>query len=232
GVLAVLQLCSGLAMLPVRPREGAVPARPAGAPRAGIVASIRSGFRYALATQPLRSLVMMNFVIGLISASLAILLPDVARNALGRDAFAASLLVAAIIPGMILTTLWLASRPSLSHRGALTLIGLFAVVPMLVVSGLSDSYWLTLGNVLFWGTPMGLMVTLLRGLTQEVTSDEMMGRVMSVVHVFSRGTLPLASLGLLFLVKVVPAREALVFVGIGVAAVALAIALNPAVRRL
>lgn len=232
-ILGALQAASGLFMLPIkfRPVDGArlaagVAARPT------LRRSISDGLSYTLRHQPLRSLAIANFVIGLVSASTAILLPEVARDELGKGAFAASALVAGIIPGMVITTFWLASKPGLGGRGRLAIVGLFSVVPLMVISGLSKSYVLTLGNVLFWGVPMGFMATLLRQLTQEATSEEMMGRVMSVVHLFSRGTLPVASLGLLFLTKAVPAHDGLVVVGCGVALIATGIASTPAVRRL
>ncbi len=236
AILATLQAASGLFMLPIRfrPGDGAPP--PTGDRRAParptLLRSISDGLSYTLRHQPLRSLAIANFVIGLVSASTAILLPQVARDELGRGAFAASALVAGIIPGMVITTFWLASKPGLGGRGRLTIVGLFAVVPLMVISGLSKSYALTLGNVLFWGVPMGFMATLLRQLTQEATSEEMMGRVMGVVHLFSRGTLPVASLGLLFLTKALPAHDGLVVVGCGVALIAAGIASTPAVRRL
>lgn len=229
-ILAALQAASGLFMLPIKFRPADV-ARPAGA-RPKLRRSISDGLSYTLRHQPLRSLAIANFVIGLVSASTAILLPEVARDELGKGAFFASALVAGIIPGMVITTFWLASKPGLGGRGRLAIVGLFAVVPLMVISGLSKNYWLTLGNVLFWGVPMGFMATLLRQLTQEATSDEMMGRVMSVVHLFSRGTLPVASLGLLFLTKALPAHDGLVVVGCGVALIATGIASTPAVRRL
>ncbi len=233
-ILAALQAASGLFMLPIKFRSAAAAVGSA----AGAVArptlrrSISDGLSYTLRHQPLRSLAIANFVIGLVSASTAILLPEVARDELGKGAFAASALVAGIIPGMVITTFWLASKPGLGGRGRLAIVGLFSVVPLMVISGLSKSYVLTLGNVLFWGVPMGFMATLLRQLTQEATSEEMMGRVMSVVHLFSRGTLPVASLGLLFLTKALPAHDGLVVVGVGVALIATGIASTPAVRRL
>lgn len=238
GILAALQAASGLFMLPIRfrPTDGPASAQAGGGaaapPRPTLRRSISDGLSYTLRHQPLRSLALANFVIGLVSASTAILLPEVARDELGRGAFAASALVAGIIPGMVITTFWLASKPGLGGRGRLAIVGLFSVVPLMVISGLSKSYLLTLGNVLFWGVPMGFMATLLRQLTQEATSEEMMGRVMSVVHLFSRGTLPVASLGLLFLTRSLPAHDGLVVVGCGAALIATGIATTPAVRRL
>lgn len=231
-ILAALQAASGLFMLPIKFRAPDATAPKATAARPTLRRSISDGLSYTLRHQPLRSLAIANFVIGLVSASTAILLPEVARDELGKGAFAASALVAGIIPGMVITTFWLASKPGLGGRGRLAIVGLFSVVPLMVISGLSKSYALTLGNVLFWGVPMGFMATLLRQLTQEATSEEMMGRVMSVVHLFSRGTLPVASLGLLFLTKALPAHDGLVVVGCGVALIATGIASTPAVRRL
>ncbi|MEZ5408533.1 MAG: MFS transporter [Acidimicrobiales bacterium] len=231
-ILAALQAASGLFMLPITFRPADAAPAGTGVVRPTLRRSISDGLRYTLRHQPLRSLAIANFVIGLVSASTAILLPEVARDELGKGAFAASALVAGIIPGMVVTTFWLASKPGLGGRGRLAIVGLFSVVPLMVISGLSKSYWLTLGNVLFWGVPMGFMATLLRQLTQEATSEEMMGRVMSVVHLFSRGTLPVASLGLLFLTRSLPAHDGLVVVGVGVALIATGIAGTPAVRRL
>lgn len=235
-ILAALQAASGLFMLPIKFRAADTAASSSTAARAAARPSLRrsisDGLSYTLRHQPLRSLAIANFVIGLVSASTAILLPEVARDELGKGAFAASALVAGIIPGMVITTFWLASKPGLGGRGRLAIVGLFSVVPLMVISGLSKNYALTLGNVLFWGVPMGFMATLLRQLTQEATSEEMMGRVMSVVHLFSRGTLPVASLGLLFLTKALPAHDGLVVVGCGVALIATGIASTPAVRRL
>lgn len=233
-ILAALQAASGLFMLPIkfRPADTTTAGAGTAVARPTLRRSISDGLSYTLRHQPLRSLAIANFVIGLVSASTAILLPEVARDELGKGAFAASALVAGIIPGMVITTFWLASKPGLGGRGRLAIVGLFSVVPLMVISGLSKSYVLTLGNVLFWGVPMGFMATLLRQLTQEATSEEMMGRVMSVVHLFSRGTLPVASLGLLFLTKALPAHDGLVVVGVGVALIATGIASTPAVRRL
>ena len=122
--------------------------------------------RYVFGGQPLRSLAVANLVIGLISAATAVLVPAVAEGELGQGAFAASLLVSALTPGMLVTTLMLASRPSVGHQGVLFFVGLFSVIPMMVIVGLSGSYPLSLAAVLFWGAPIGLFVVLVRQLAQ------------------------------------------------------------------
>ena len=184
-----------------------------------------------LGGQPLRSLAVANLVIGLISAATAVLVPAVAEGELGQGAFAASLLVSALTPGMLLTTLVLASRPSVRHQGVLFFVGLFSVVPMMVMVGLSDSYPLSLATVLFWGVPIGLFVVLVRQLAQATAEPEMIGRVMGVLHVVSRGSLPIASFGLLLLTRTVSAGTALALTGVIVALIAGWTLLTPELRR-
>jgi hypothetical protein len=181
---------------------------------------ISEGMRYVLGGQPLRALALANLVIGLISAATAVLVPAVAEGELGQGAFAASLLVSALTPGMLLTTLILASRPTVPHQGLLFFIGLFSVVPMMVMVGLSRSYALSLAAVLFWGMPIGLFVVLVRQLAQANAEAAMIGRVMGVLHVLSRGSLPIASFGLLLLTRSVSAGTALALTGLVVAVIA------------
>ena len=97
--------------------------------------------------------------------------------------------------------------------------------------GVSHVYWVSLLSSLFWGAPIGLFVTLVRQLTQEHTAPEMMGRAMGVLHVLSRGTLPLVSFGLLWLTKVVSPSTVLVLLAGLVGAVALGIATTGELRR-
>ncbi len=196
-----------------------------------ILRSTGEGLRYMFAEQPRRSLALANIVIGLISASTAILVPKVAESVLGADALGASLLVGSMIPGMVVMTFVIASRPQLRRRGLLFFVGMAAIVPQLAILGLSQVFLLSLLSSVFWGAPIGLFVTLVRQLTQEYTSTEMMGRAMGVVHVLSRGTLPLVSFGLLFLTRVVSPSTALVLLSGVVALFAAAIATTSELRR-
>jgi len=106
-----------------------------------------------------------------------------------------------------------------------------SIVPQFAILGLSRVFWLSLVSSVFWGAPIGLFVTLVRQLTQEHTSAEMMGRAMGVVHVLSRGTLPLVSFGLLFLTRVVSPSTALLLLAGVVALFVAAIATTSELRR-
>lgn len=229
AAFAVMAVGSAVLILGARPIDvGGAPSTP---PTLSILTSTAEGLRYMFAEQPRRSLAVANIVIGLISAATAVLVPKVAESDLGADALGASLLVSAMIPGMVLMTFFIASRPQLRRRGLLFFVGIASVVPQMVILGVSHVYWVSLLSSLLWGAPIGLFVTLVRQLTQEHTAPEMMGRAMGVLHVLSRGTLPLVSFGLLWLTKVVSPSTALVLLAGLVGAVALGIATTGELRR-
>lgn len=229
AAFAVMAVGSAVLILGARPIDvGGTPSTP---PTLSILTSTAEGLRYMFAEQPRRSLAVANIVIGLISAATAVLVPKVAESDLGADALGASLLVSAMIPGMVLMTFFIASRPQLRRRGLLFFVGIASVVPQMVILGVSHVYWVSLLSSLLWGAPIGLFVTLVRQLTQEHTAPEMMGRAMGVLHVLSRGTLPLVSFGLLWLTKVVSPSTALVLLAGLVGAVALGIATTGELRR-
>lgn len=226
---SVMALGAAVAILAAKP-VNEVPRRTPEVP-VSMLRSTGEGLRYMFAEQPRRSLALANIVIGLISASTAILVPKVAESVLGADALGASLLVGSMIPGMVVMTFVIASRPQLRRRGLLFFVGMASIVPQLAILGLSRVFWLSLVSSVFWGAPIGLFVTLVRQLTQEYTSAEMMGRAMGVVHVLSRGTLPLVSFGLLFLTRVVSPSTALLLLSGVVALFAAAIATTSELRR-
>ena len=175
---SVMALGAAVAILAAKP-VNEVPRRTPEVP-VSMLRSTGEGLRYMFAEQPRRSLALANIVIGLISASTAILVPKVAESVLGADALGASLLVGSMIPGMVVMTFVIASRPQLRRRGLLFFVGMASIVPQLAILGLSRAFWLSLVSSVFWGAPIGLFVTLVRQLTQEYTSAEMMGRAMGV----------------------------------------------------
>jgi predicted MFS family arabinose efflux permease len=225
GLMAV---GSAVAILGARPTQdhGGSPSVPT-----GVLRATGEGLRYMFAEQPRRSLAVANIVIGLISACTAILVPKVAESVLLADALGAALLVSAMIPGMVIMTFVIASRPSLRRRGMLFFVGMAAIVPQMAIVGVSRTYWLSLVSSVVLGAPIGLFVTLVRQLTQEHTAPEMMGRAMGVLHVLSRGTLPVASLGLLLLTRFVSPSTSLLLVAAVVAVFFVGVVSNGDLRR-
>ena len=188
AVLAVLQALAALAMSQVR-----LDARPDGA-RRGMRGDIGEGLRFVVGTEPLRSLLGVGLLAGFTWGIVSILLPEVAKDVLGLEAFEASLLFAALGVGLLATSMLLASRHHIARPGLVIAIALSTGLGgCVLVMGLSRSYALTLAVMFVWGVGGGTSMTLQRGLLQRQTPDELMGRVMGVNALTMLGSFPLAA---------------------------------------
>ena len=188
AVLAVLQVLAAVAMSRVH-----LVARSTG-PRRGMRGDIGEGIRFVIGTEPLRSLLGVGMLAGFMWGIVSVLLPEVARDVLGLDAFRASLLFASLGIGLMATSMLLASRQHIARPGLLIAIALSSGLgACVVVMGLSRSYALTLAVMLVWGIGGGTSMTLQRGLLQRQTPDELMGRVMGVNALTMIGSFPLAA---------------------------------------
>src|SRR5690606_37984029 len=128
-------------------------------------------------TEPLRSLLGLTSVLGLVIAAFTLLLPELARDVLGTGSLAASALNVCTSLGMVTTSMFLATRWSPRRPGlvlAITASG--ALGTGLVGIGASRVYLLTALICLLWGLAGGIMMTLMRTLLQLHTPPELMGR--------------------------------------------------------
>lgn len=208
AVLAALQALAALAMSQVR-----VESRPDAA-RRGMRGDIGEGLRFVIRTEPLRSLLGVGMLAGFTWGMVSILLPEVAKDVLGLEAFRASLLFATLGVGLLATSMLLASRHHIARPGLLIAIALSTGLGgCVLVMGLSRSYLLTLAVMLVWGIGGGTSMTLQRGLLQRQTPDALMGRVMGVNALTMLGSFPLAAGVASVLSSAVGAADALVVTG-------------------
>ena len=188
ALLAVLQVLAAVAMSRVH-----LAARPAAA-RRGMRGDIGEGLRFVIGTEPLRSLLGVGMLAGFTWGIVSILLPEVAKDVLGLEAFRASLLFASLGVGLMATSMILASRQHIARPGLLIAIALSTGLGgCVLVMGMSRSYVLTLVVMFVWGVGGGTSMTLQRGLLQRQTPDELMGRVMGVNSLAMMGSFPLAA---------------------------------------
>lgn len=195
--------------------------------------AIRDGARIALRTEPLRSLLALTGVLGIVIAASTLLLPELARDVLGTRSLAASALnvfmsVGMVGTSMVLATRWTPRRPGL----ALALVTSSALGTGLVAIGLSRNYVLTAVFCLMWGLTGGIAMTLLRTLTQVHTPDQLMGRVMGLSAMAQNGAFPLGALALFGLVTVTSVATAMVVTGAVCSVLVWTIVLRPVVRDL
>lgn len=228
AVLAVIALLSALGMAGVR-----LPARAPVDGERRMLADTLDGLRFALGREPLRSMLAVGFVASSSWGVVQLVLPDVLRTTLGHEAFAASLVFAALAVGMFATTLTISNRGRIARRG-LTLAIPFAAFlgPMIVVMGVSRSYLLTMGAMAIWGVTGGIAMTLQRTILQQSTPDEYMGRVMGCNAFAMTGSYPLAAGMVAASTAAVGGPGTLVVLGAVATVFASLVVWRPAVRRI
>ena len=239
GVIKVFGLSGGFWFLTIASLVAAVvywltpiPSVPA-APDVERRGAIMRGVRYALGNEPLRSLLIMTFIIGMATGVSILLLPEMARDVLGQDSLGAGTLTAAMSVGMMTTALLLASVWSPKRPGLLVTIVLGAALGGgLVAIGLSRTFALTLLIVFIWGASGGIVMTLLRTLTQQHTPPEMMGRMMGLAATAMNGAFPLSALLLVILVSTTSISTAFIVFGVVFGALVWLSAIRPYVRKL
>lgn len=229
GGLGLLTVCAVGAAVSMR--AVAMPVRAPEPRRTRLGAEVMVGLRWSLGREPVRSLLGVMLVIGFLWGGVQLLLPDLAKTELGAGAFAASALFAPLGLGMITTSLYLASRSSIDHRGRLLTVALIANLgPLVVVLALSRSYVLTLVLMAIWGVGGGAVMTMQRTLLQERTPDELMGRVMGLNTLGILGSFPLAAAVAAALTAVADPATALVVMGVTTTIAAAAITLRRPIR--
>lgn len=195
--------------------------------------AIRHAAGIALRTEPLRSLLALTGVLGLVIAASTLLLPELARDVLGTGSLAASALnvfmgVGMVVTSMVLATRWTPSRPGL----ALAIATSSALGTGLVAIGASRSYVLTLVFCLMWGLTGGVAMTLLRTLLQLHTAPELMGRVMGLSAMAQNGAFPIGAVMLFGLMTFASVSTTMIIAGVVSSVMVWVIVLRPTIRSL
>jgi MFS family permease len=95
-------------------RRTPIPPHKASTARQG---AIRSAAAIAFRTEPLRALLALTTVLGIVITASTLLLPEIARDVLGKQSLAASALNVAMSVGMITTSMLVATRWQPARRG-------------------------------------------------------------------------------------------------------------------
>ncbi len=177
-----------LVLIKIRPAHSA--GRPA-AGRATAMSELRQGLSFALATTPIRRVVVLFAVVGLLGFNWQVAVPLVARFVLHRQAAGFGDLMAALGAGSLVAAVAVARDQRASeHR---LVVGGVALGAALVALGLSRSYPLSLGVLAFAG--IAGVVTSITANTrlQLLTPNHLRGRVMGIYVLLMGGTTPVGS---------------------------------------
>ena len=195
--------------------------------------SVWEGIRIAVGTEPLRSLLAITGVLGVVIATSSLLLPEFARDVLDKDSLAASALNVAMSIGMMITSMVLATRWTPRRPGLV--LAIFTAIPIgggLIAIGLSRVYVVTALCGFAWGLCGGVAMTVLRTLTQQHTPPALMGRVMGLVAMAQNGAFPITALVLVGLVAATSVATAMIIVGVCCCVLIGLVVAGPTIRSL
>jgi len=159
-----------------------------------IFKDLKEGFNYAFGLKPIRAILLLLGIIGLMGMSYAVLMPVFAKDVLGGGPYTLGYLMAAIGLGALAGTAYLASRKTSLTRGNLlpASAGIFGL--SIIVFSFSHNIWASLPLLFVSG--FGIMVQMAASNTilQTIVDDDKRGRVMSFYTMAFMGMAPLGSL--------------------------------------
>lgn len=186
----VVLLIGTLALVPLR-----VPMARTAAQHRAPLQELREGLRFVWGHRGIRTLILLLTGTGVFMIGpFGTLLPQIAKNELGREAFEAGLLFAFMGAGMMISSLGLASNPDLRNKGGWFIGSLIMAGMILPVLGFSPWYPLTAAVMFIGGMGGGIFMNLNQTLVQANTAPEMMGRVVSIHTLAFQGLGPLGGL--------------------------------------
>jgi MFS family permease len=164
------------------------------APKKRVVHELIDGLRYANGFTPIRAILLLLALVGLVGMPYTVLLPIIVTQTLHGGPHTLGFLMGAMGVGALFGALYLASRSSVLGLGRLIPLASATFGLGLVALGLSRSQSLSLVIMLFTG--LGFMVNMAASNTviQTLVRDDMRGRGMALFGVAFLGMTPFGSL--------------------------------------
>jgi MFS family permease len=159
-----------------------------------IVDSLKEGLGYALATTPIRDLLVLLGVVGVMGMPYITLMPVFAADVHRSGADALGIMMGAIGLGALIGALSLARRKSILGLGRVIAIATLGFGVGLLAFTISELFWLSLLFLTFVGMTWMVLIAASNTVLQTLADDNMRGRVMSLFTMMLVGMAPLGSL--------------------------------------
>jgi MFS family permease len=164
------------------------------ATRQPMLEELRGGFRYVKHEQTIPPLIVLAFVTMFLGIPLMTLLPIYARDIFHEGVGEYSRMMAFSGGGAIAGSLivaWLGRR---RHMGALALVVQIAFGLLIAAFAVTRTLWIGYGLLFCTNVAMMVVFSTVTSLVQNIATNEMRGRVMSIYIFAFRGGMPLGSL--------------------------------------
>lgn len=186
--ISFLAVITALLRMNIKPREMKIRTRSA-------VSELKDGLHYVMTHVAIRTIVGVAVATSLFGLAFVTLIPAWSVNILHGDATTNGLMQSARGVGALIAALVIASLGRFNSKGKLLTIGMFVFpISLLVFANLTNLY-ASLLSLIAVGWGFMVLFNLANILIQQMVSDELRGRVMSIYSLTFFGFMPLGALG-------------------------------------
>jgi MFS family permease len=155
---------------------------------------LSEGFKYTFGFAPIRYLIILLSVVSLMSTSITLLAPVIAKEYLGGGADTFGFLMSAYGTGALVGAFYLLNKKNVLGLGKLIGFAVLLFGVSLIIFSFSRIFFLSLSIMAFAGMGMMLDVASTNTLLQTLSEENKRGRVMSFYSMAFRGMSPFGSL--------------------------------------
>ena len=155
---------------------------------------LSEGFKYTFGFAPIRYLIILLSVVSLMSTSITLLAPVIAKEYLGGGADTFGFLMSAYGTGALVGAFYLLNKKNVLGLGKLIGFAVILFGVSLIIFSFSRIFFLSLSIMAFAGMGMMLDVASTNTLLQTLSEENKRGRVMSFYSMAFRGMSPFGSL--------------------------------------
>ena len=163
-------------------------------PQSKVLEQLSEGFRYTFGFPPIRYLITLLGIVSLMSTSVTLLAPVIAKKYLGGGADTFGFLMSAYGSGALLGAFYLLNKKSVIGLGRLIGIAVTTFGASLIVFSFSRVFVLSVVILALAGLGMMLQIASTNTLLQTLSEESKRGRVMSFYSMAFRGMSPFGSL--------------------------------------
>lgn len=159
-----------------------------------MAAELSTGFEYVSRFPPVRALLLLVALVGMMGMPYTVLMPVIASKILHGGAHTLGLLMTSAGLGAFAGTIYLASRRSVLGLGRVISLASISLSMALMLFSFSNWFWLSMLILPVIGAGVMLQAASANTILQTVVDESMRGRVMAFYSVAIMGTQPIGSL--------------------------------------
>ncbi|MFA5239591.1 MAG: MFS transporter [Phycisphaerae bacterium] len=159
-----------------------------------IITGLKDGLLYAYRFVPIRAILLLLAMVGIIGMPYAVLMPVFAKDILHGGPRTLGFLMGAVGIGALCGALFLASRKTIKNLDRILVVAIVIFAVGIIGFSLSRNIWFSLCLTLLAGFGMMVQMASINTILQTIVDDDKRGRVMSLYIMAFMGTAPIGSL--------------------------------------